>query len=381
MKPGYFIKEVKEEVFINKLHEFVIIPGYDKFKQGKKVCFRDMSLTFAWFNKNRYILSDLDIDDAKLAIKQYNEMTELEDQRRIEVFEKRATEFEKEKDINKFNTNYKKIKFTDGTVMSFWFEKHKDVLLNRNGTVFESIQRQYDDYKYYIEHNKISFKDRLKEFKNIDNLLKFNGDSEIKFDDGTNASIWFNIIGKKALSLDDEISLDVKKQYSKYLKLMSNDKEKIYQQRLREFEQKKGYDKFKQSKTKCVFSDGKVMSSWFFRNKNRILSDNDKISISIQKQYKEYKTKYGNSAAPFEDRLIEFEQNENLDKFKQTFCEVHFKDGANMGTWFASHDDEIREMKNNQICLSILKQHEEYLNLPKNWRAKIGRNINVRKKA
>ncbi len=147
-------------------------------------------------------------------------------------------------------------------------------------------------------------------------------------------------------------------------------KEQVFTNRLIEFEQTNNNDKFRQSKIDCKFSDGKVMSSWFYRNKDKILNGNDEVSLSIKKQYTVYKKFYGNSIATFEERLKEFEESTNLDKFKQTFCDVYFKDGTNMGTWFSRFDDKIREMKDDKRCISILIQHEKYLNLPKNWRAK-----------
>ena len=103
-------------------------------------------------------------------------------------------------------------------------------------------------------------------------------------------------------------------------------KEQVFTNRLIEFEQTNNNDKFRQSKIDCKFSDGKVMSSWFYRNKDKILNGNDEVSLSIKKQYTVYKKFYGNSIATFEERLKEFEESTNLDKFKQTFCDVYFKE-------------------------------------------------------
>ena len=291
------------------------------------------------------------------------------------TFDEKLREFLLEKNYRKFNSSCRDVYFSDGSIKSAWFYANKDYLFNQIGKDYDELKKQYKEYKMTQGRSAATREDRLKEFLLIDDLDKFNGRKDVRFQDGVSAYMWFDRVGKKSLYKIEEL----KKQYEEYQKMLIINKEKKYQKRLREFEQDSSNDKFKPYCHKCIFSDGINKGSWFLKYKDRILSDKDDISISIQNQYVKYKKKEGKTFKSFEERLIEFEQEESLDKFKQTGCTIKFKDGTNQGAWFSRNHDEIEFLEDNELCISILTQYDKYLNLPENWKAKLKREENIKK--
>lgn len=354
--------DLKDFKFYAKLIYFSRIKDLNKFNSNYSGKFYDDKLVKVWLYANLNKILKLDDEYSLKVQKQYKYYIE---NIYVSNFDKKIYEFEKEKDLNKFSFRHSEVTFSDGTIMPIWFSTNKEKIFNSNNRMVLSIKKQYSQYKSTL--GRISYDVKLKEFLNIKDLIKFNKTvlNNLKFSDGTSVKEWFEINCNNILSCNDDVCKEIEKQYNEYINSEYNIKpnEKIYLNRLKEFEKEKDLHKFSCNHTEVTFSDGVIMPTWFAVNKKKILSSDDKLSISIQNQHKDYKEKQGIfNKVPFEVRLKEFKEEKNLQKFNTSKEEIRFKDGSVMSFWFVNHKQKIISSTTDD-GIEVKRQYEEYNNI------------------
>lgn len=61
----------------------------------------------------------------------------------------------------------------------------------------------------------------------------------------------------------------------------------------------------------------------------------------------------------FNDKVREFEEEENIQKYNTNRVGIYFSDGKLKACWFAYHFDEIKEkaVNNDEACIKILLRY------------------------
>ena len=275
-----------------------------------------------------------------------------------EKFLNKIIEFEKEENLDKFNTKNKTIKFSDGTFMSAWWSRNKSEF---RFLIFDeaiSIKKQYSEYRRRPKFSK-SFTNRLKEFANEPCMQKFNtSDRSLLFSDGGIMSTWWNSLSSKILNLQTPDALAINLQYKEYMdnNTFANVKKRYYE-KLKEFKQEENLNKFKPNND-LRFKDNTLMNAWFKNHYFKIISSNDDVSKSIMMQYKKFCEEQKRRLS-FEEKLLEFEREEDLQKFNKNNKTIKFTDGCIKSNYWNSNKKRIYSL-NNVISKSIIKQHEDY---------------------
>lgn len=351
--------------FNERLAEFISDKNLNKFSYKDDVRFKDGAKKYVWFiaNKNKIIL--LNNEESKEVFNQLIEFNSLNKynnnvSKNIRMsFDQKLIAFEKETNLNKFKFADKSVRFEDGTVMGPWFSERKNKLFNMNTNVTNSIKKQFEEYESKRKFK--FFNDRVEEFISIKNSEKFNiNKTDLRFIDGVIVSYWFQVNKNKILNSNDTLCNVIKQEYEQFLNTRNENHEKWFNDYVQEFEKEENVYKFDSNNKEIKFSNGVVMSSWFFNNKKSLLNSNSGYT-AIKKQYDEYKKTCGKKNMPFELRLVEFEKEENMLKFK-TSGNVKFKDGCKMDIWFKNNVRKIIKMSNDAYCISILLQYERYVN-------------------
>lgn len=285
--------------------------------------------------------------------------------KRERMFYFKLIEFAEEKNKNKFHK---------GNKMGSWFHKNIDIIKEMNNQTAKNVILEYNMSSFNLEQdisiidsNKTVFEEKLREFFEEKDEYKFMLFSKAPlFKDKTHMGIWFVDNKHIILTSHNYYCEEIKKQYQNYLErekcMTANEK---YENRLVEFCKEEDYNKFK-ADGKITFADGFSMYIWYFENKEKIDSNNDKICEMIKQQFEHYmKIKDTNRASLKKDlyrrRLLLFMQEEDYGKFKRSsFCQ--FKDGVNMSDWFVIHKNEILN-SNDEVSNKIKVQYEEYLKL------------------
>lgn len=345
MQSNNLIKETFEE----KKLEFENM-DLEKFSQGTKMKFKDGTYTYNWFRNNRRRM-EKESDEVSLQIlNQYNNYFIVKNKKtKQETYLRRVREFEKMNN-EKFCIPCS-LRFSDGALVSSWFNNYKWKLQIGNDELSKSIMNQFDEWKISKYGVILSFEDKLNEFEKA-SIEKFDTSSRLKFSDGYFMAAWFRNNRKKIENRNDELSLSIMKQYydckplRRLIKLNFEDK-------LNEFE-RASLDKFDESK-EMKFSDDTYMIIWFRNNKSKIEDRCDDLSKSILKQYLLARKQRKNYNA----KLMEF-YSADLSKFNIALSKK-FSDGTVMSFWYYNNRNIIKN-SNDDISKEIVRQHEEYIN-------------------
>ncbi len=252
-----------------------------KFMQSSKMRFKDGSLVYVWFNYHILNIKRSSDELSLSIIKQYQDyqaMQEEKKKQKEEIFLKKLGEFEKAS-IEKFDTS-SSLKFSDGYFMAAWFRNNRKKIENRNDELSLSIMKQYYECKPLRRLIKLNFEDKLNEFERA-SLDKFDESKEMKFSDDTYMIIWFRNHKTELEKRNDELSNNILNQY-----LLARKQRKNYDAKLMEF-YSADLSKFNIALSK-KFSDGTVMSFWYYNNRVQIKNSNDDISKEIVRQHEEY---------------------------------------------------------------------------------------------
>ena len=266
-------------------------------------------------------------------------------------FEERLKVFENETRLAKYNTLGEVLTFPDGTLMGHWFYNNKK-------KVFELSSIIKEEYDSNIKRQKISFETKLMEFYNQPDLKKFAfKNRDIKFKNGVYMSIWWSNNKEKIMNLKSKVAKETVKQFNEYQRIC---KRKTFETSVIEFLECSNMEKYNvQGNVK--FKNGSDMGLWFYSHKDRILSSFDKDCIKVKE---EYENVYLNSFASmrekqYYDKLVEFEQEQDLIKFNNNKRTLLFSDGRPKSTWFYSHYDELLN-STDDLSKSVQKQFKEY---------------------
>ena len=128
-----------------------------------------------------------------------------------------------------------------------------------------------------------------------------------------------------------------------------------FEQKLEMFANELNLNKFNQREDSIKFSDNTNMGIWFNNNKKAILSSPDELSL-IKNQYEEYLNNIKRLSK--DEKIKEFIEESNLNKFNQFDDAVKFSDDVNMCRWFNKNRKTL--LLDDIFCLSIIKQYKNY---------------------
>ncbi|MEG2351638.1 MAG: hypothetical protein RSB54_03065, partial [Bacilli bacterium] len=275
---------------------------------------------------------------------------------------KKLCVFEKEENMEKFNPK-SKLSFEDGSKMSTWFYRTKDLIKNCGSQVSKEVLNQFEQYNkkddsLYLINADL---DKINEFANEQSIDKFDKKTIMNFNDGTSMSLWFN--HNKALALNN---LMIKKQYNIFINKNTLNLNENYNQKLRRFCIEENLDKFNSEST-LYFEDLTLMGKWFNVFKEAIFSRNDKISDKLKKQYNQYTA----IALKLTGKEKEFLDCPNLFKFSQSKNNKFvFSDNSKLSNWWkensvriiTSDDEKYDELKNQYKLFKTKKFTLNHLN-------------------
>lgn len=266
-------------------------------------------------------------------------------------------EFVNIQSLNKFS-RHSEICFSNGKRTYNWFSKNKKEILNSDEEDCKLIQIQFEEYNNFIKEDSKRIKEGiflitktseilLKEFINIQNIHKFDKDSNIFLSNGMTTYEWFLNNANAIFAEDNELLKQVKGQYfqaKKNKKIINASKDKYY------FYKEKDLYKFNEFSTIELPSKRKS-GIWFLQNKEVILSSNNPIDLEIAKQYHSYGIYYA--------LVLEFYYQNDFMKFNET-SNIRFKSGALMSEWWEVNKEYVLS---SDFFLSVLikKQYEEYV--------------------
>ena len=205
--------ELARKKFLFKLKEFYKEKDLQKFNgSNKTIKFANGNYMGNWFRDNKKQIFDSNETTCKKIQKQYKKYREkLYLEQKETDFTNKIKEFYKEKDLQKFNGNNKTLKFAKGTYMGYWFIGNKNEIFESIDDICKKVQEQYKAYK------KDKFNKKAKEFYEEQNLEKFDCNKKsIKFKSGSLMGVWFNNNKKEIFNFDDELCLQVLRQYYEY---------------------------------------------------------------------------------------------------------------------------------------------------------------------
>lgn len=221
--------------------------------------------------------------------------------------------------------------------------------------------------KKELDYNKVI------EFCNYPSLFKFKTQAiSHKFIDGSCMGYFWKHYKIKIKELNDDISIEIYKQYDEFLKLMKEATERRYIEKLIEFAENKSFSKFFSSDEKFKSSESTLKSFWY-TNKNKILTGEDEVSKRVVRQYslalkkqelmilktikinKEYEPI---DLENFLDRLYDFIEAPK-EKYSST-SGLTFYDGADMHGWFIRSKDRIKKYK-PQVYEILIKEYNIYM--------------------
>lgn len=224
----------------------------------------------------------------------------------------------------------------------------------------------------------------LKEFKEESNLRKFDTNTQYKLSTGTDMGTFFRIFRKKIENSEDFVCKEIIKQYDEYLLNKKKSEDERYNMYLKQFEKMENYKKFEPDYD-GKFADGKSVSCFFYKNKERILNSEDEISKKIKNSYRTYlsysriqdkkakqalinikqrniemtKKEHYNSDL-FIKRLNLFKNIESNNKFLQTKIKCIYLDGVMTANDFWHYNKKYILNSEDEICMEIKAQYEEY---------------------
>lgn len=204
-------EQYKKYKKIDIKEEFIKIADESKFDLNcTDIKLSNGVIASVWFNENKNSLFESRTKENLEIKRQYDEYRF--------SFDDKISEFIKEKDFNKFNCNNRSIKFSDGSIISIWFDNHKQKILLSS----YEIRKQYDKYL-----NGATYNLRKEEFALEPNLEKFNMKKKcVYFDDGKCMFGWFKRYKNNILSnndLTDLVIINQKKLYDSGIKYIDND--------------------------------------------------------------------------------------------------------------------------------------------------------------
>ena len=126
--------------------------------------------------------------------------------------------------------------------------------------------------------------------------------------------------------------------------------------KLEEFIDIKNYGKFDINNITCKFSDGTYMGKWFSNNFCEIMSGKEQLFKEIQIQYKLF---IKNKDEKYKNRLKEFLNETNVEKFKRKGSRIKFSDGVFMSPWFYNNFYDIKNSYDD-LSKSIILQYDKY---------------------
>lgn len=225
------------------------------------------------------------------------------------------------------------------------------------------------------EQREKRYNDMLLEFLLEKDLNKFSGlNKTLKFKNGSLMGRWYCNNRKRISLSEDNVSLKVKEQLNKKKQkkeAISKEQriinDETFNNKVLEFYLERSLDKYVARNGDLRFKDNTVMFTWFSNNKNRILNSDDNICKLIKKQYfEEYlkcseKTYYLKQKG-FEDKLLEFLNEEDLNKFNLKNRTLKFKSGTIMSVWFNNYKNRIIKL-NNEISDDVMMQYLKYYNV------------------
>ncbi len=384
------IKERKDDKFASRLTEFHDLDNIDKFDSNKDtIRFKDGVVMGSWFVANFDRIFSQDTQEVKDIIVDYLLYKEIHGLSNKVSYKKRLNDFYKDKHENKYNLKGKQRMFSDGARKGDWFFRHISQIEGSKELRCLIIMRDYrartqridyvEKYNYLIENYDnlseeefdkvfsqitnmskgayLSFEDKLKEFEEEKDLLKFKCKSNLKFVYGSPMWSWFNHNKDRVL----KESKIVRSQYEQYCKTIKNKKNKpvILIDKKHLFAIETNLSKFLKDGG-LKFEDGTDMYNWFAGNKNEIFGSTDKDSLTIAKQYAEKeKLVVQRREERFFIKLLEFEYEQNPNKYSTGKNKIVFKDGTGMGKWFYKNHDRLQNMDNDD-AINILIDYGEY---------------------
>ncbi len=353
--------------YSEKLKEFEQLKDYKKFVfRSKELTFSDGVYMGIWFDENKVRIMNSN-GELELSVKaQFNDYKNTTCKRKS--FNQRLEEFLKIDNLLKYNTSKKNnLKFDDGILVRRWLLSviNNDEFKNNPDVIKQCYKYIEMDFSHIISEG---FEKKLIEFVNEKDLYKFDGNSRhIFFSDGKVMSTWFNNFKDRIMDKSNVYYDELLKQYNEYKSRHGISNKVSFEDRLDEFFEA---DKLKyNANSNILFKDGASMYNWFMNHKQQIFDFNDERCTMIKKEYYTYKKNKPHIKVPFEIRLVEFEKDNDLNKFKRSH-KATFVDGVSKSYWFQRNHELIRLLKDDELCISVLSQFERYLNLPDNIRAK-----------
>ena len=203
-------KEVKEKKFtmrdamLKLPYEFLESSDNKKFEKNSDLKFKCGISMSKWFFENLNFITYSSAEPYEKIRMQYNSFIK---QRKILDFQRKKHMFYLEKNINKFNL-YNEIRFSDDQTYGSWYKENEQKIINSNDKVSKEILLQKNNYLDLLKLKIL--------FYNIDDINKFNENSNVRFPSGAIAYDFFLSILEDLEKSGDYLDRNILRQYYKY---------------------------------------------------------------------------------------------------------------------------------------------------------------------